>query len=79
MNAFKVPTTKPSRKCAVAAISGSYSAVVVQDEHGNQVVMTPKMARALANELREIADVAEGICQPDFSRGIVYPASQIVM
>jgi hypothetical protein len=35
--------------------------VVVQDEHGNQVVVTPKMARQLAKELASMADVADGV------------------
>jgi hypothetical protein len=79
MSNFKVPTGEPSRRCAVAAITGSTPAVVVQDDYGNQVFVTPKMARALANELREIADVADGKCQPDFTRGVMFPASSRVM
>jgi hypothetical protein len=79
MKAFKEPTVPPSRKCAVAAITGVQPSVVVQDERGNQVVVTPKMARVLAKELASMADVADGKKEPDMTRGYLFPSSKPVM
>lgn len=77
MKAFKKPIVlKPSSQCAVAAISGEgvQSSVVIQDEYGAQVVLTPRMARALSRELGEIADIAEGLREPGLN-GVVFPTT----
>jgi hypothetical protein len=79
MKAFKEPTVPPSSKCAIAAITGVEPSVVVQDERGNQVVVTPKMARQLAKELASMADIADGKREPDLTRGFVFPSNKSVL
>lgn len=51
---------KPSTQVGLAAIRGNVPAVVIQDEAGGQVYITPKMARALGFQLSQMADLADG-------------------
>jgi hypothetical protein len=49
-----------STQCAIAAITDGEPAVVVQDERGSQIIVSPKMARQLAKQLTSMANIAEG-------------------
>jgi hypothetical protein len=66
---IKYPTTPPASGVAVAAVDGQFSGVLLQDDRGNQIFVTPKLARQLSKQMPEIANVADGKVEPDLSKG----------
>lgn len=70
MKKFVRPNRAPSNKCAVAAIMDNPPAVVVQDESGSQIVVSPKMARTLADQLLDMASIAEAKSPPTVRMGL---------
>lgn len=71
MKKFIPPNRPPSNKCAIAAVYGRRPSVIVQDESGSQIVVTPKMARTLADQLIEMASIAEGTSVPATPVGLI--------
>lgn len=55
-------STPVSNKAAIAAmIVNNQASVVVQDERGGQIILSPKMARSLAKEIVSMVSIAERI------------------
>ena len=47
--------------CTRATIAAMPSAVIIRTDDGESIVCSPKLARKLAQELREMAEVSENI------------------
>jgi hypothetical protein len=56
---FVIKNPKPSQRVAVVACSGFEPSVIIQDEKGQQININPKLARVLAKQLPEFANIAE--------------------
>jgi len=56
---FVIKNPKPSQRIAIAACSGDQPSIILQDEKGQQINITPKLARVLAKQLPEFATIAE--------------------
>lgn len=62
---FTQPNKPPINHATLGARQGDFPAVIIQTPDGESVAITPKMARVLSMRLREFANIAEGLIEPD--------------